>query len=185
MVDAELLKLFSDRDERAITETDRQYGTQCRRFAERILGSKEDAEECVNDVLLQAWNVIPLECPENLPAFLNTLTRNNALNRRKHDLRIRRGGGQIPAVLDELAECIPAAESVEEAFDRRCFLAMLEQFLDTLPQDARVIFVRRYWHMNTCAEIADAYQMRESKVRVTLMRTRRKLKVFLEKEHAL
>ena len=98
---------------------------------------------------------------------------------------MKRGCGQIPAVLDELAECIPAAETVEAEYDRRSFLAALERFLDTLPRDTRVIFVRRYWYMNTCREIADAYQMSESKVRVSLTRTRLKLKVFLEKEDAL
>lgn len=185
MNDSELLGLFSERNERAITETQQKYGHLCTALAERILGSREDAEECVNDALLSAWNSIPPECPRNLPAYLNVLTRNIALNRLKADNRFKRGCGQIPAVLDELAECIPAAETVEAEYDRRSFLGALERFLDTLPRDTRVIFVRRYWYMNTCREIADAYQMSESKVRVSLTRTRRKLKVFLEKELAL
>lgn len=185
MDDAELLRLFSERSERAVAETELKYGGLCRRLAQRILENIEDAEECVNDALLLAWNSIPPECPESLAAYLNTLTRNIALNRLKANNRLRRGGGQIPAMLDELAECVPAADSVEAEYDRRSFLAALERFLDTLPRDARVIFVRRYWYMNTCREIADAYQMSESKVRVTLTRTRRKLKAFLEKEDAL
>ena len=185
MDDRDLLRLFAERSERAITETEQKYGRLCRRLAQRILDNSEDAEECVNDALLQAWNAIPPEQPANLPAYLNVLTRNIALNRLKANNRFMRGGGQVPAVLDELAECVPAAESVEAEYDRRSFLAALERFLDTLSRDARVIFVRRYWYMNTCREIADAYQMSESKVRVSLTRTRRKLKAFLEKEDAL
>lgn len=185
MDDSELLRLFLERSERAIAETEQKYGNMCRRLAQRILENVEDAKECVNDALLTAWNSIPPEKPANLPAYLNVLTRNIALNRLKANNRIMRGGGQIPAVLDELAECVPAAETVETEYDRRSFLAALERFLDTLPHDARVIFVRRYWYMNTCREIADAYQMSESKVRVTLTRTRRKLKTFLEKENVL
>ncbi len=180
--DKELLKLFSDRSERAIAETEKKYGRACHRLAERILSSSEDAEECVNDTWLSAWNAIPPETPNNLQAYLIALTRNHALNRLKANNRLMRGGGEATVVLDELSECLPASDSVEAELDRRSFLAMLERFLDTLSHDARVIFVRRYWYMNSCREIADAYQMSESKVRVSLTRTRRKLKSFLEKE---
>ena len=185
MNDAELLRLFLERSERAIAETEQKYGGFCRRLAQRILANSEDAEECVNDALLQAWNTIPPEHPDNLPAYLNVLTRNLALNRLKASKRLSRGGGEIPAVLEELAECVPSADSVEAEYDRRSFLQALERFLDTLSRDARVIFVRRYWYMNSCREIADAYQMSESKVRVSLTRTRRRLKAFLEKEEVL
>lgn len=184
MEDTELIGLYQSRDECAVAETEKKYGLRCRKFAERILQNSEDAEECVNDVLLQAWNAIPPEQPESLGAYLTALTRNHALNMRKADHRQRRGGGQIPVVLDELAGCIPSAETVENEYDRRRFVETLERFLDTLSADARMIFVRRYWYMNTCREIADAYQMSESKVRVSLTRTRRKLKAFLEKEEA-
>ena len=185
MDDTELIGLFCSRSERAIAETEQKYGAYCRRFAERILQSSEDAEECVNDVLLQAWNAIPPAEPESLGAYLTALTRNHSLNRLKAEHRQRRGGGQVPAVLEELAGCIPSAESVEAEYDRRRFLETLERFLDTLSGDARVIFVRRYWYLNSCLEIADAYRMSESKVRVSLTRTRRKLKAFLEKEDAI
>lgn len=185
MDDKELIGLFRLRSERAIAGTEQKYGAYCRRFAERILQSSEDAEECVNDVLLQAWNAIPPAEPESLGAYLTALTRNHSLNRLKAEHRQRRGGGQVPAVLEELAGCIPSAESVEAEYDRRRFVETLERFLDTLSPDARVIFVRRYWYLNTCSEIADAYRMSESKVRVSLTRTRRKLKAFLEKEDAI
>lgn len=184
MEDAEILRLFAERDERAIREIEQLYGNRCRRLAERILGSREDAEECVSDACLQLWISIPPECPNNLQAYLTTVTRNFALNRLKHNQRLRRGGGQATAVLDELEECIPSPDSVEREFDRRTFIAALERFLDTLSADARKIFVQRYWNMHSCKEIADAYQMTEVKVRVTLTRTRNKLRAFLEKEES-
>ena len=185
MDDPEIIALYEARDERAVSETQAQYGSRCRRFAQRILGSSEDAEECVNDALLKVWETIPPQHPESLAAYLTVLTRNIALNRLKAEHRQMRGGGQIPAVLDELAACIPAADTVESVLDRHSFVAALERFLDTLSHDARVIFVRRYWYMNSCREIADAYSMSESKVRVSLTRTRKKLKVFLIKEDAI
>ena len=185
MEDAEILRLFAERREQAIAETEQKYGSRCRRLAERILGSREDAEECVSDASLRLWESIPPEQPSSLPAYMTAVTRNLALNRLKENQRHKRGGGQVPAVLDELAECIPAADSVEQEYDRRTFLAVLEQFLDTLSADARRIFVQRYWYMHSCREIADAYQMTEVKVRVTLTRTRSKLKAFLDKEDAI
>ena len=185
MDDANLTALFVRGDERAIAEAESKYGSMLRRFALRILGNSEDAEECLNDVWLQAWRAIPANPPDNLPAFLTTLTRRIALNRLKANNRLMRGGGQTPAALEELSECIPAPDSVEAEYDRRRFLEALNRFLETLPHDARVIFVRRYWYLNTTAEIAEAYRTSDVKVRVTLMRTRKKLKAFLEKEESL
>ncbi len=185
MDDSELTALFVQQSERAIALAQQKYGSLCRRLAERILGNSEDAEECLNDMWLHAWRAIPENPPDNLPGFLSTLTRRIALNRLKLNNRLMRGGGQVPAVLEELSACIPAPDSVEAEIDRRQFLESLTRFLDTLPHDARVIFVRRYWYLNTTAEIAEAYQMSDGKVRVTLTRTRRKLKAFLEKEEFL
>ena len=117
MDEAALLNLFAARDERAISETQQQYGGLCKRFADRILENSEDSEECVNDVLLKAWNTIPPQQPENLAAYLTTLTRHIALDRLKASRRLRRGGGQTAAVLDELSECIPAPDSVEAEYE--------------------------------------------------------------------
>lgn len=185
MNDSELTALFRAKSERAIAEAQKKYGSMCRQFAMRILGNSEDAEECLNDMWLQAWRSIPEHPPDNLPGFLSALTRRIALNRLKANNRLMRGGGQTPAVLEELSDCIPAPDSVEAEYDRRRFLEALTRFLDTLSHDARVIFVRRYWYLNTSAEIAEAFQMSDSKVRVTLTRTRKKLKAFLEKEEFL
>ena len=184
MEDAEILKLYSVRSERAITATGEKYGAACLNLAERMLGSPQDAEECLNDALLAAWNAIPPEMPEQLGAYLSVLTRNRALNRIKQRSSQRNGGGQIPAVLDELADCLPAAETVEAGLDERLFLERLEAFLDTQSREARVIFVKRYFYLYPCKEIAAAMRLSEVKVRVTLSRIRKKLKAFLEKEDA-
>ena len=117
MTDQELLALFIQRDERAVSETQKQYGRLCRHIAYGILSSKEDAEEIANDVLMRAWDVIPREKPQNLGAFLAVMTRNLSTNRLDQYTAQRRGGGQRPAVLDELAECTASAENVEQAVD--------------------------------------------------------------------
>ncbi|MBE6852276.1 MAG: hypothetical protein E7505_02200 [Ruminococcus sp.] len=106
MDDEQIIELFYLRREEAIAETERKHGTVCRMTAGKILDSHQDIEECVNDALMQAWNSIPPHCPSNFAAFLVTLTRNIALNRWKHEQRIKRGGGQISLVLDELTDCV-------------------------------------------------------------------------------
>ena len=130
MTDQELLALFIQRDERAVSETQKQYGRLCRHIAYGILSSKEDAEEIANDVLMRAWDVIPREKPQNLGAFLAVMTRNLSTNRLDQYMARRRGGGVRPAVLDELAECTASAENVEHTVDARLLDAALRQFLD-------------------------------------------------------
>ena len=104
MHDTEILQLFAARSERAIAETELKYGRECRKLAARILCSDEDAEECFSDTLMRAWSTIPPQKPDSLAAYLHVITRNLALNRRKENSRLRRGGGTVPAVLDELAD---------------------------------------------------------------------------------
>ena len=184
MEDTEILRLFTVRSERAIAAANEKYGAACLNLAERMLGSPQDAEECLNDALLAAWNAIPPEMPEQLGAYLSVLTRNRALNRIKQRSSQRNGGGQSPAVLDELADCVPDFETVDAQLDERLFLTQLETFLDTLKRDARIIFVKRYFYLYPCKEIAASLHISEVKVRVTLSRIRKKLKAFLEKEDA-
>ncbi len=185
MEDTEILRLFAVRSERAIAAANEKYGAACLRLAERMLGSPQDAEECLNDALLAAWNAIPPEKPDSLGAYLSVLTRNRALNCIEKRSRKKNGGGQIPAVLDELAECLPDSDTVDAKLDERLFLEKLTVFLGSLKPDARKIFVKRYFYLYPCREIAAALRISEVKVRVTLSRTRTKLKAFLEKEDAL
>lgn len=182
MDDHQIILLFHRRNEEAIAETAKKYGSVCKMTAGKILSNEQDVEECVNDALMQAWNAIPPQCPSNLAAFLVTITRNIALNRWKHEQRFKRGGGQITLVLEELSDCIHSSEDVEEAIDKRLLVRSVETFLDSLSYDARTIFVQRYIAMLSVSEIAEKYQLSKSKVKVTLMRVRKRLRKYLKQE---
>ncbi len=182
MEDAKIIRLFASRSEEAIAQALQTHGRACRGTAARILASPEDVEECVNDAMLQAWQVIPPECPSNLGAFLVTITRNLALNRWKQEHCRKRGGGQVQLALEELSDCIHSAEDVEETIDQRLLVRTMEAFLDTLSADARTIFVQRYQAMLSVREIAEQYRVSESKVKVTLMRVRKRLRKYLKEE---
>ncbi len=182
MEDNQIILLFNQRNEQALAETAEKYGEVCRKTAGRILDTGQDIEECVNDALMQAWNSIPPHRPLNLIAFLVTITRNIALDRHKYNARHKRGKGQIDLVLDELSECIKSSDDIEKTIDERLLVQSIESFLDTLSREARTIFVQRYLAMLSVSEIAQRYNLSESKVKVTLMRVRNKLCKHLKKE---
>lgn len=182
MHDNEIIRLFEARSEQAISETTAKHGSMLHGIALRILGSEQDAEECVSDVLMQTWNAIPPERPDSLPAYLTALTRNCAVSQYRKAHREKRGGGELPLVLEELADCTASGDSVEETVDAHLLRAALGRFLDGLSADSRTVFVSRYIQMLPVAEIAARYGMTQSKVKVSLMRTRKKLRVSLEKE---
>ncbi len=181
MDDSKIIELYMQRAERAIIETSKKYGRYCHYIAYGILQNDEYAKECVNDTYLRAWDSIPPNSPNSLQTFLGKITRNLSLNKREKLSAEKRGGGQTPLILDELAECIPdgdASHTVENIVIRDA----LNRFLDGLPTEAQKIFVRRYWYMSSVKEIADEYGLSQSKVSVILFRTRAKLKALLEKE---
>lgn len=182
MEDRQIIALFWDRSEKAISETDHKYGRYCHYIANHILQNEEDAAECVNDTYLRAWNAIPPQRPNHLRTFLGKIVRNLALNRWEQKSAEKRGAGQIPQVLEELSECLSSGDSTEQIIDQIVLRDLLNEFLASLKPDARKIFVRRYWYMSSIQEIATAYGMTESKVTVTLCRTRQKLARLLEKE---
>ncbi len=182
MEDTQIVILYNQRDESAIAETSKSYGTACKRMAGRILTNAQDIEECVNDAYLQAWNSIPPENPQNLGAYLVTITRNIALNMLKYNNRQKRGGGQITEMLDELYDCIHTPEDIEESVDERLLTQALDNFLYTLTYDSRTVFVQRYIAMLSINEIAEQYNFSESKVKSILMRTRKKLRKYLKQE---
>mgnify|MGYP002868854863 CR=1 FL=1 len=179
--DQAVLALYLARDEHAIEETAKQYGALCRSIALRILGNAQDAEECVNDTLLRAWESIPPE-PEHLPAYLAALTRNLALNRLAERNALRRGGGQVPAALHELSELLPSADDVEHQADMHALTQAIAQFLRGEPVKNRRVFLRRYFSMMSVQEVAASLGMNENTVKSILKRTREKLRDFLEKE---
>ena len=185
MDDSQIIALYQARDETALRETEAAYGALCRKIAYNITGSKEDAEECINDALLRLWNAIPPAVPENLGGYFVTAVRHIALNLREKALAERRGAGQIPAALEELSPYLPAPDSTEQACDSRALRDAILRFLAEQPEQARVCFVQRYWMCLTAAEIAAETGMHAAAVRMSLMRTRKKLKAYLEKEGLL
>ena len=129
MRDEEILRLYRERCEEAITETQRQYGALCGTIAQNILRNRQDAEECVNDTWHRAWNSIPPEEPRSLAAYLGRITRNLALNRLQKQNRLKRGGGEMTLIWEELGEMLPDRDTPEQHWERRAIAAALERFL--------------------------------------------------------
>ena len=182
MEDKQIIDLYWARSETAISETASKYGRYCHSIAFNILRSHEDSEECVNDTLFNAWKAMPPQRPNKLSAFLGTITRNLSLDKWEQYNAEKRGLGQVPFALEELHDCIPALENADQIADDLTLTEILNQFLNTLPKDRRKIFIRRYWYMNTIKEIAEGYSTSESKVKMSLLRSRNELKQLLEKE---
>ena len=182
MDDNDIIGLYLERSEEAISETKLKYGALLYRISFGILRSKEDAEECVSDTYMRAWNSIPPNKPERLSAFLGKITRNLSLNRYEQMTALKRGGGSKELALEELEECIPAAGDVQDQVEDGELAELINGFLDRLPKESRIIFMRRYWYFCTVSEIAEDMQVGESKVKMSLHRTRKKLKQFLERK---
>ncbi len=182
MEDREIVSLFWQRDEAAIAEAERKYGTYCLAIAGNILQDAEDARECVNDALLGAWNAMPPHRPERLSAFLGKITRRQALKRRRDRTAQKRGGGAWEASVEELAACLPAGRRMDEGLETEALTAVLDGFLADLPPAERRVFLRRYWYCDPVRAIASRYGFSESKVKMMLKRTRDKLRARLGEE---
>ncbi len=182
MEDAQIVDLYWARSESAIAETAEKYGRYCHAIAFNILHNDEDSEECVNDTYMKAWNAMPDARPRRLGAFLGRITRNLSLNRLEQLRAEKRGAGQVPLALEELADCIPATDSAERIIDDLALTNALNRFLTSLSAEKRIIFLRRYWYLSPVEEIAEDLALSESKVKMSLLRSRKELKLFLEKE---
>ncbi|MBR6377113.1 MAG: RNA polymerase sigma factor [Oscillospiraceae bacterium] len=182
MEDSQIIELYWQKNSRAITASEEQYGVYCRSIAEAILHSREDAEECVNDTWLRAWNAIPPQRPKSLKLFLARITRNLAFNRWNEQSAEKRGGGETPLVLDELSECLQSETDVEGEVLTRELQACIRSFVRALPGRERRIFVLRYYFTESIAAIAERCSVSEGNVKVILSRTRKKLRKRLIKE---
>ena len=179
--DDEIIRLLFGRDESGLKALSREYTAYCSKIAFNILGVREDAEECVNDTFLTAWNTIPPNNPEKLSAYLGKLVRNNAINKLERNRALKRGNGACEAVLDELEEIIPSKSSVEQGFEAKELMNEISAFLKALPKSKRRIFALRYFCCDSVRDIAAKEGMSENSVSVTLNRIRKKLKTHLEK----
>lgn len=182
MEDKQIVELYWKRSEEAVAETEKKYGNYCYHISYNILFCNEDAEECVNDTYIRAWNAMPPTKPNRLSAFLGKITRNLSLDRYEKYHAEKRGVGQTDVVLDELQECLSSAENSLDIADDLALKDALNRFLHSLPEKKRKIFVRRYWYLSSVKEIAQDYRMSESRVKMSLLRTRNNLKNFFERE---
>ncbi len=182
MEDRQIIDLYWERSENAISETDAKYGKYCHTIAFNILHNTEDSEECVNDTYLKAWNTIPTLRPERFSAFLAKITRNLSLHKYEHNTATKRTLSETAVALDELADCVPADERTEDVVDEMVLTEILNRFLTELSVENRKIFMRRYWYLSSIKEIAADFGMTESKIKMVLLRSRNALKKVLEKE---
>ena len=179
--DEKIIEMFFERSEQGIRELDIKYGKVCHNLSYHIVGSRRDAEECVNDAYLGAWNTIPPQNPNPLLTYICRIVRNLSIMKYHANTAIKRNSF-YDAALDELEDCLASSETVEDKLTAKELSDALDQFLDTLDQENRVIFVRRYWYSDSISEIAERLHMSKNNVSVRLSRTRERLKNYLKKE---
>ena len=182
MSDAEIVKLYRDRDERAIQITIEQYRSYLMKIAMQILSDEQDAEECVNDTYQAAWLSIPEQNPETLSAYLGKIVREKAIDRLRTRQRVKRQGSEYAASLEELSEVVAGGRMPEQEADAAFLKEAIARFVKELPPDARNLFLGRYFYFDSLKETAAYLKMSESKAKSMLLRIRRKLKRFLHKE---
>ncbi len=180
MTDAQIIELYWNRSEDAVTETEKAYGRKLMSLSHRILQNQEDAAEIVNDTYLKTWNSIPTARPKYFYAYLATICRHLAFNLLNWNQAEKRKA-EIVAITDEMETCIPDS-SGENAIRGKEIVRVLDAFLEALPKEQRLLFVRRYWFADSVAEIAKRYDLTESNVKTRLFRTRNKLREYLEQE---
>ena len=179
MEDVSIIELYWARSQDAIVRTKEKYGRLIYSICIRILRIAEDALECENDTYLKAWDSMPPNRPDHLSAYLGRIARNLSLDRFEREHAMKRGGSQIPLILEELEECIPASLDSGLPLELR---DLLNRFLEGQTERARILFVRRYWFGDSVKEIAERYALGESLVKMTLLRSRNALRAFLERE---
>ena len=182
MDDKQIIRLFFERSEQAITELSQKYGDLCMKIARRILNDHQDAEECVNDAYLGAWNSIPPQSPDPLRSYICRIVRNRSLKKLRTNSAIKRGS-QFEVSLSELEDCIPDS-SMDEQLSISELSAQINAFLAALSKDDRLMFVKRYWFSESISELADAFGITENNVSVRLSRIRGKLHQYLNRKEA-
>lgn len=185
MEDIKIIDLFFQRDQEAIEQVKARYGVYCYTIALNILQDREDAAECENDTYLRVWQRIPPDRPGQLRPYLGAVTRRLALDRWRKAHADKRGGGQVALSLEELGECVSAGSDAEQTIESGETARVISAFLRALPRIECDLFLRRYWYLDSIQQIVRRYGFSESKVKMTLKRTRDKLRVALEKEGIL
>ena len=181
MNDDEIVRLFFERSEGSISQSERKYGALCRSVIRRILPDERDAEECLNDVWGRAWASIPPERPRALGAFLARVARNLALDRCDYN-RAGKRSSALTEAFDELEPYLIGADDAQRAAEAGEFRDFLTAFLRAQTQENRTFFIRRYWYGESIAEIAQSAHASEEKVKSSLFRTRSRLHEAMKQE---
>ena len=181
MDDNNIIDLFWERSEIAIKEIETKYGNLCKHVAINILRSDEDAQECVNDTYLGAWNAIPPYRPKVLSAFLCRITRNLALKKYEYN-RAKKRDVKMQLPIEELENCLLSASNIEEDYDAQYLAELMGDFLYTLTYEKRNVFIRRYWFLDSIVDISNRFEISESKTKSMLFRTRNELAKYIRKE---
>lgn len=179
---SEVLGLFKSRSPEAIPAAQRIYNPYLMSVARNILGDERDAEECVNDAYLAAWNAIPPEEPARMGAYLARLTRNLCIDRLRRDRAARRGGGEAALVLEELRDVASGSDGPEELLEAQALKDAVRRFLDGLPKGQRLCFIRRYWYLYPIRDIAASEGVSVMAIKSRLARIRGALRDALKKE---
>ena len=178
MTDEQIIRLYFNRDQAAIAETDQKYGSYCYSIASNLLG-REDSEECVNDTYHAAWTHIPPEVPQSLKAFLGRIVRNLSISRFRRSHAPKRSSG-TDVLLSELEDCLPTPQTVETEADSRELSRLISSWLATLSGDDRALFVLRYWHGSAVQDLAEKCGCTPNAVSLRIRRLRKNLKHYLE-----
>lgn len=181
MEDSAIVSLYWDRDETAITQTQRKYGQYLLKIAVNILADREDSQESVNDTYLAAWNSMPPQRPAVLSAYLGKLTRRISIDSLRKRTSQKRGGGEYALSLEELGECADSS-SPEKDLEAKALAEIIADFLQTQSGEVRNVFIGRYYYMDPVKDIARYCHISESKVKILLYRARQGLRQRLEKE---
>ena len=181
MEDVEIVGLYWARDQLAIAESQQKYGSLCGGIAMNILHNREDSEECVNDTWGRAWESMPPQRPERLGAYLGKIVRNLSLNRWRMRRAEKRGGGEAEVLLSELGECLPEPGGGLLCEEEQ-LSSVIARWLEGLPEEDRVLFLRRYWYGDSLESIARAQGTGANYLAVRMHRLRRRLRSHLERE---
>ena len=181
MTDEEIIGLFFERSEQAVSELEEKHGHVVKQIAYNILGDMEDAKECTNDTWLGTWNSIPPQRPEQLRSYVCRIARNLA-TKKYHSRHAQKRNSSYDIALDELAECIPDKNTVEDSIEAKDLARIIDRFLDTLPYEDRFLFMRRYWFSDSLADAARMAGMSYNTAAVHLHRVKEKLRKQLIKE---
>ena len=184
MDDEKIIELFFERNEQAIKELDLKYGKVCHKVSYNILHNTQDAEECVNDAYLGTWNAIPPQRPNPLLTFLCKIVRNLSIMRHHMNTAMKRNS-TYDVALEELEGCLASPYTVEAELETKRLAHIIENFLESLTLENRVIFMRRYWFSDTYEQIAERMGITEKNVSVRLTRIRKQMRDYLAEREVL